>query len=132
MKKRILLVEDDLSILKATKYRLEYEGFEVILAVNGEVALVKADESPPVDLILLDVKLPRLDGFEVMKRLKGNPSTQKIPVIMLTASAEHWRRLVDECIELGIEGWLRKPFRSKDLMDAVRKAFGQEGTAHAA
>ncbi len=128
--KRILLVEDDLSVLKMTKVRLEHEGYAVITATDGEEAVRQATEGPSVDLILLDLKLPKLDGFEVCRQLKATPSTAEIPVIIFTASSVSWQHLADECVKLGVADWLRKPFRSKELLEKVQQAMRGEGSAH--
>ncbi len=119
MKKRILLVEDDPSVRKVTKLRLEHEGFEVRLACDGEEALQRASTEGPLDLILLDLRMPRMDGFEVCKRLKEGRSTQQIPVIVLSATDSYLRELIDRCLELGISGWIRKPYHSRELMEKI-------------
>ena len=127
-KRRILLAEDDPSILKVTKLRLEHEGFDVIVATDGQAAVDAAMAIRTIDLILLDVRMPKLDGFQVCKRLKQNPLTTRIPIIIFTASVTQMQRLADRCMELGVSAWLRKPFRSKDLLAKVRQALGEEGT----
>ena len=127
-KRRILLAEDDTSVLKMTRLRLEHEGFEVIVATNGEEALKQMAEAGAIDLVLMDVRMPKLDGFQVCKRLREDPQTMRIPVIVFTASITQLQRLTDRCIELGVTGWLRKPFRSKDLMDKIHEALKEEGT----
>ncbi len=129
-KRRILLAEDDPSILKVTKLRLEHEGFDVIVATDGEAAVDAAMATQTIDLILLDVRMPKLDGFQVCKRLKQNPLTTRVPIIIFTASVTQLQHLADRCIELGVAAWLRKPFRSKDLLAKVHQALGEEGTAH--
>ena len=78
-----------------------------------------------VDLILMDVKMPKRDGFEVVRELKGDPSTAKMPVILFTGSESYWMELLDRCIELGVNDWLRKPFRFEDLMEKIEKALGE-------
>jgi len=129
-KRRILLAEDDTSVLKMTRLRLEHEGFEVLVATDGEEALQQMADAGEVDLVLLDVRMPKLDGFQVCKRLREDPQTMRIPIIVFTASVTQLQRLTDQCIELGVTGWLRKPFRSKDLMDKIHEALGEEGTAN--
>ena len=84
---RILLVEDDRILRKAGEVTLRKKGYVVVVAVDGEDALVKVREHKP-DLILLDVVMPKLDGFEVLTRLKDDPSTRDIPVIMLSNLSE--------------------------------------------
>lgn len=82
--KVILLVDDDLTLREMYFERLKAEGFEIIQASNGEEALAKAHESKP-NVILLDVMMPKINGFEVLKQLKEDPDTSAIPVIILTA-----------------------------------------------
>lgn len=81
---KILIVDDDITLLEMYKERLELSDYEVATASNGEQGIRKAQEMAP-DLILLDVMMPRVNGFDVMDSLKKNPSTAKIPVLMLTA-----------------------------------------------
>ena len=83
MGERILLAEDDRILRKAGETALRNRGYEVVAAVDGEDALAKAREAPP-DLVLLDVMMPKLHGFDVLRGLKGDPRLRDIPVIMLT------------------------------------------------
>jgi len=129
-KKRILLVEDEPAILKMMTLRLQHEGFEVITATDGEEALKHVLANGGIALILLDLKLPKLDGFQVCKQLKTNPTTAKIPVIVFTASPGYWQRLVDQCIDLGVVDWLKKPFRSGELLEKIRRVLNEEETTH--
>lgn len=119
MKKRILLADDEAAVLKVTKLRLEYAGFEVITAGDGEETVQRVSEGG-IDLILLDIKMPKLDGFEVVKRLKQNPATAHIPVILFTASSARWQYLTEQCKELGLADWIRKPFRSQELVEKIQ------------
>ncbi|MBI2093292.1 MAG: response regulator transcription factor [Candidatus Omnitrophica bacterium] len=123
-KKHILLVEDEPAVVKMTKLRLEHEGFDVEVALDGEAALALV--KPTTDLILLDIRLPKLDGFEVCKRLKAKPDTAKIPIIVFTASASQWQELTDRCIELGVMDLLKKPFHSKELVEKIRRILWGE------
>lgn len=122
-KNRILLADDELSFLQVVKARLEAMGFEVQTASDGEEVLKRVRASgASIDLILLDLKMPKLDGFEVLRQLKElGPSTAKIPVIVFTAYAE---QLQDRCLELGIKDLLRKPFRTAELVEKIRGALG--------
>jgi DNA-binding response OmpR family regulator len=130
-KKRILLVEDDSWVLKMTRLRLQHEGFEVVVASDGEGALARVGAAPAVHLILMDLHLPKLDGFQVCERLKANPATMRIPIIVFTASLSHWEQLVNRCIDLGIADWIKKPFRSEELLAKIRRVLQQEGDGHA-
>ena len=119
----ILLADDEAAVRKMVKVRLEHEGFEVVTAKDGEEALKWTNSGERVDLILLDVKMPKVDGLQVCKRLKGDPATAKIPLVIFTASSSQWQKLTEECRELGISGWLKKPFRSKQLLDEIHQAL---------
>jgi CheY-like chemotaxis protein len=124
--KRILIGEDDQSILKVTRYRLEHEGYEVLEAPDGEAVLRQVGTAGPVHLILLDIKMPRLNGYEVCRQLKSDPATARIPVIVFTASESQLTHLADRCIEAGASDWIKKPFRTKDLMQKIHRILGEE------
>ena len=128
MPRRIVLAEDDPGIRKMTKLRLEHEGFTVLAAADGESAL-RAVMPGRVDLIVLDVKMPKLDGFQVCARLKANPATAKIPIIIFTASTGQARHLADRCLELGVTNWLQKPFRSSELLEKIHRALDARDAA---
>lgn len=125
MKARLLLVEDDLSVLEMTKLRLTHAGYEVVTATDGEEALQCVEVDGQIGLVLLDIKLPKLDGFEVAKRLKANPKTAQIPIIVFSASSAVWQKLTDQCMALGVTDWIRKPFRSHELLEKIRRALGE-------
>ena len=126
MKKRILLADDEMIVLKPTRLRLEHEGFEVVTAVDGEEVVQKIFGEGGIDLILLDIIMPKLDGFEVVKKLKVNPATAKIPVILFTASSARWQEIINRCVELGVSACLRKPFQSKELIEKIRQILEKE------
>ena len=115
MGKRILLVDDEPLILKGLKYTLEQEGYETDSAMDGEEALAKFF-AQPYDMILLDVMLPKLDGFTVLRRLRaaGNAT----PVLMLTARSELGDRV--EGLDCGADYYLTKPFEPKELLACIR------------
>jgi len=125
-KKKILLAEDDVAIVKMTKRRLEHEGYEVVTALDGEEALERATTDGAVDLILLDIKMPKLSGYDICKRLKANRKTAGIPIIIFTATEAYLKRIADLCIELGTQDWIRKPFDSKELLEKIRKVLGED------
>lgn len=126
-KKRILLAEDDPAILKMTAARLAYEGFAVVTATDGEEVLNQVSANGTFDLLLMDIKMPKLDGFQVCQRLKANPATAKIPIVIFTGSLTTWQRLTNQCIDLGISGWVKKPFTSEELLEKVHRALGPAG-----
>ncbi len=130
MHKRVLLAEDDPAILKMTRLRLEHAGFEVVTAHDGEDAWRQAEANPAFDLVLMDVKMPKLNGFEVCQRLRANPKTAAIPIIIMTASALYWQDLANRCIELGVADWVKKPFRSQELLQKIHRVLGEGGRGH--
>ncbi len=117
MKKKILAVDDEADILKLLRHNLTNAGFEFIEAADGPEALEKSRASAP-DLILLDVMLPDMDGNEVLKRLKADPFTKHIPVVMLTAKGEEIDRVLG--LEFGADDYVVKPFSPRELILRVR------------
>ena len=117
-KHRILLVDDEPSIVKMVGKRLEVEGFEVLVAMDGQEALAKAQAEHP-DLIILDLMLPKLNGYEVCTMLKQDTRHQKIPVILFTAKTQDKdEKLGMEC---GANVFVRKPFRAPELLEKIRE-----------
>jgi len=123
MAKKILAVDDESDVLLIIQTGLEVEGFDVVTAVNGEEALSQAREEQP-DLILLDVMMPIMDGFEVLAKLKEDDSTSQIPVIMLTGLSD--RKKIQQALVSGIECYVVKPFDFSDLMQKVHAALGSQ------
>ena len=130
-KMKILLVDDEPSIVKMVGKRLEVEGFEVLVAMDGQDALRKAQTEMP-GLIILDLMLPKLNGYEVCTMLKQDTRYQKIPIVMFTAKAQE----KDEQLGLscGADAYVRKPFRAQELLDQIRalRAAPANGTEHVA
>ena len=116
MANKILLVDDEKDIVEFLTYNLKQEGFEVIAAYDGDEALEKVNEKP--DLIILDIMMPKLDGYEVCKRIRANPEYENIPVIFLTAKAGE----IDEIfgLELGASDYIQKPISPKKLVARVK------------
>ena len=116
-KLRVLLVDDEPSILKTLGKRLEVAGFDVIFATDGEEALQKAQAELP-DAMILDLMLPKRNGFEVCTILKADARYHDIPIVMLTARAQEG----DERhgLECGADAYLRKPFQSKELLETIK------------
>lgn len=113
---RILVVEDEEPIRQFLTLALKRSGYEVIAASDGDEGLMRATGEMP-DLILLDLMLPRLDGWEVCRRLKSSHTTSSIPVIMLTARSDE--RDVVEGLSIGADDYVRKPFLLKELLARV-------------
>jgi CheY-like chemotaxis protein len=119
IQKKILLVDDETNLVLVIQICLEkLGGWTVITAESGAEGLVKAEMERP-DAILLDVMMPDLDGFTVLKRLKANPVTQTIPVILLTAKVQSSHH--NEYTQLDIAGVLVKPFNPMELANHVAK-----------
>ena len=111
---KILIIEDEENILEAVKYTLTQEGYDVFTSVDGEEGLEKAQEIKP-DLVLLDVMLPKMDGFEVCRILRKD---LQMPVFIISAKAEEIDRVVG--LEIGADDYLTKPFAPKELSARIR------------
>lgn len=118
MQKKILIVEDEESLLKLESILLTTKGFHVQGVTTGTAALKAVVENPP-DLVLLDIMLPEMDGFEVCQQIKNNPRTSHIPVILLTAkkSPEDMARGK----EVGAEQYITKPFKSSMVIASIER-----------
>ena len=117
MRPRILLVEDDASLVELIAYNLEREGFDVVRTADGEEALILAEEEKP-DLAILDWMIENLSGIEVCRRLRRLDATKSLPIIMLTARAEEADRV--RGLETGADDYLTKPFSPRELVARVR------------
>ena len=116
-KVRILIVDDEPSIVKMVSKRLEVEGFDVLVAMDGQEGLDKAQTEWPV-LIVLDLMLPKVNGYEVCSQLKQDARYKKIPIMLFTAKAQAKdEQLGKEC---GADAYMRKPFQGKELVDSIR------------
>jgi two-component system alkaline phosphatase synthesis response regulator PhoP len=118
---KILIVEDEANIRQLVRYNLEKAGFQVMEAVDGAQGLQSAQREKP-DLVLLDLMLPELDGLEVCRSLKGNPTTAALPIIMLTAKAEEVDKIIG--LELGADDYMTKPFSPRNSPPASRPCCG--------
>ncbi len=116
-KEKVLLVEDAEDILELVRYNLTKEGWHVFCALSGEEALA-AVQQHNFDVILLDIMLPGIDGLEVCRRLRHDPSTAHVPVIMLTAKSEETDMVVG--LELGADDYVSKPFSPRVLTARIR------------
>ena len=125
MSKKVLVVDDEIEIVKAIEIRLIKEGFEVITALDGDEALKKARKEIP-DLLILDLMLPKMDGCKVCRLLKFDQKYRDIPVIMLTARVEKQDRSLG--MKMGADEYITKPFEWEDLLEKVLKFLPvQEG-----
>ena len=124
-KGRILVVDDEIYIVHILDFSLGMEGYEVLTALDGEQALEKARVEKP-DLIVLDIMMPKLDGYETCKILKAEPDTKDIPVILLSAKG----RNVDQKIgfEVGADDYITKPFSPRKLVERINAILGQSSS----
>ncbi len=120
MPKKILAVDDEKHIVRLIQVNLERAGYQVVTAFDGVEALKKVQEENP-DLVVLDVMMPQMDGFETLKNLKANPQTRDIPVIMLTAKAQDAD--VFRGWQSGVDCYLTKPFNPLELLTFVKRIF---------
>lgn len=118
MMKTVLVIEDNLDIRENTAEMLELEGFDVITAEDGQEGLELAIKHCPA-VILCDIMMPKLNGYEVLKQLKENEKTLNIPFIYASASVE--KKEVKHAMQLGADAYIRKPFDLNELMELVNK-----------
>jgi two-component system, OmpR family, phosphate regulon response regulator PhoB len=114
---RILIVEDERALADVLQYNLQREGYEVIIAHDGQEGLRKAQMQLP-DLILLDIMLPKMDGLEVCRELRSGERTRQVPILMLTAKAEETDQVVG--FSMGADDYVTKPFSVKVLMQRIK------------
>jgi DNA-binding response OmpR family regulator len=124
-KGKILVVDDEIYIVHILDFSLGMEGYEVVTALDGEQALEKVKSEKP-DLIVLDIMMPKLDGYEVCKSIKSSAGTQHIPVILLSAKG----RNVDQKLgfDVGADDYITKPFSPRKLVERINQLLGQTVT----
>ena len=120
MAKKILVVDDERHIVRLVQVNLDRAGYEVLVAYDGIEALKKVSEDKP-DMVILDVMMPRMDGFEVLKKLQADEDTKDIPVIMLTAKAQDAD--IFKGWSSGVSSYLTKPFNPRELLTFVERIF---------
>jgi two-component system phosphate regulon response regulator PhoB len=113
---RILVVDDEPDLLELVRHQLQKEHYEVATALDGEVALAQARRNPP-DLVVLDLMLPGIDGLEVCRRLRADPRTMHVPIVMLTAKGEESDAVIG--LSQGADDYVRKPFGAKELLARI-------------
>lgn len=116
MTKRVLLAEDEPNIIESLKFLLERSGYEVGIETNGQrvLDLIRKQD---LDVLVLDVMLPDLDGYEILRQLRADPQFAKLPVLMLTAKGQREDR--ETAIECGADLFMTKPFANADIVAAV-------------
>ncbi len=117
MAPRILIVDDEPNIVISLEYLMKREGWETTVAADGEAALAALEKAPP-DLVILDVMLPRMNGFEVCRLIRADPRWAKLRILMLTAKGRDTE--VEKGLGLGADAYVTKPFSTKDLVAQIR------------
>ena len=115
--KKILVVDDEVDLVETVRFPLEMEGFDVLVSYNGEDALNQARKEKP-DLIILDLMLPKLDGYKVCRLLKFDERYKHIPILMLTAKIQEKDKTLG--METGADEYITKPFEMDYLMEKVK------------
>ena len=116
MGKRILIVDDEPSIVISLEYLMKREGYGVAIAADGEAALQRLAEEKP-DLVILDVMLPRMNGFEVCRRIRADPRWSGLKILMLTARGRDTE--VAKGLGVGADAYVTKPFSTRDLVAQI-------------
>ena len=116
-KTKVLVIEDDRSLLEVLSYNLNVAGYEVLVATDGQDGLLKAQTKSP-DMVLLDLMLPVVDGLDVCRRLRAGAATKDVPIIMLTAKGEESDELIG--FSLGADDYVTKPFSIKVLLERMK------------
>jgi DNA-binding response OmpR family regulator len=117
-KRRILLVDDEKDLVETVKFRLEANDYDVIIAYDGQEGLDKARKEKP-DLIILDLMLPKIDGYKVCRMLKFDEKYKKIPIALFTARAQESDQNMGK--EVGADAYITKPFEPQALLDTIKK-----------
>ncbi len=126
MDKKILIIEDDPIASRLVDYSLRREGYQVITASNGVTGMRRVTEEKP-DLIILDVMLPGMDGFEICHRLRSNPSTTVLPILMCSAKAHEIDR--NTGVKVGADDYLAKPADPSEILSRVARLLARKGLA---
>ena len=123
MARTILVVEDEPNILDSLSFIMKRAGFEVLVARDGDTA-IRMMERRPADLILLDIMLPRRDGYEVCREIRANPDWRSVRIIMLTARGRDLDRR--KGLRLGADDYVVKPFSTREIVERVQELLGPE------
>jgi DNA-binding response OmpR family regulator len=121
MSKKVLIADDEPNIVISLEFLLQREGFAVLVAVDGEEALARARAERP-DLVLLDVMMPKMNGFDVCQALRADPELAGMRILMLTAKGRDTE--VSKGLGLGADAYVTKPFSTKELVAQVRSLLG--------
>ena len=122
--RKVLVVDDEPNIVLSLEFLMQQAGFEVVTAEDGETALARVSETGP-DLMLLDISLPGIGGFDVLERLRADPDVARLPIIMLTAHGREVER--EKGLALGADDYITKPFSTRELVERVKRLLGDAG-----
>ncbi len=121
---KIMVVDDEPDLLEVVKLILESDGYQVVTANSGQEALSIIEKEMP-DLVLLDIIMPKMDGWEVFSRIKGNPRTHDIPVIMLTAKDQRIDKLIGLHV-VRVDDYITKPFGRAELLERIKRVLQEK------
>jgi two-component system, OmpR family, alkaline phosphatase synthesis response regulator PhoP len=117
MANRILIADDEQNIVISLEYLMRREGFEVSVAQDGDEAIAKIHAEQP-DLVLLDIMMPKMNGFEVCQEIRSDPKLKGVRILMLTAKGRETE--IAKGLALGADGYMTKPFSTKELVERIR------------
>lgn len=123
MKKRVLLVEDNQRTVEVVSQELKFLGFDVLIATSGPEGIKTASEQVP-DVIVMDIRMPKMDGLEAVSHIRRNPKTRSIPILAATAKTLPGDR--EKCLAGGCDGYLPKPFTHRELGAAIRRLLEKD------
>jgi CheY-like chemotaxis protein len=121
--RKLLVIEDDISIRENTKELLELNGFEVLTANNGQEGLNLIDLHN-FDLVLCDIHMPKVTGYDVFNKMKDDPRLKKVRIIFMSASVQHTEKA--EAMKMGIDGFIEKPFNEQSLLGTINSVIGDD------
>jgi DNA-binding response OmpR family regulator len=121
MNKKVLIVDDEPNIVISVEFLMRREGFEVLVARDGEEGLARVQADRP-DLVVLDVMMPKLDGFEVCKAVRADPTLAGVRILMLTAKGRAAE--ISKGLSLGADAYIPKPFATRELVAKVKELLG--------
>ncbi len=124
MAQSVLIVEDEPNIVLSLEFLVMQAGYDVCVAHDGEAALQAVEESTPA-LILLDIMIPKRNGYDVCRSIRANPAWKDIPILMLTAKGRDVER--ERGLALGADDYIAKPFSTRELTDKVKRHLGGQG-----
>ncbi len=123
MTKKVLIVDDEPNIAISVEFLMRREGFEVLVAHDGEEGLARTRSDRP-DLVVLDVMMPKLDGFEVCKAIRAEPDLQGVRILMLTAKGRAAE--IEKGLSLGADAYIPKPFATRELVAKAKELLGAD------